>query len=268
MLQFVIAVSKSSDILPSDETTTSPLNARSLALSAMLGTHPPTLSARALVDLAEVFGINGGTMRTALSRLVNAGDVVATGGRYTLAPRLLERQAAQDVGRASATSDWAGSWHTAIATADHRDLADRRLLRTVMANARFGELRPSVWLRPANLPAPALGDDWLVTTGPVAGQDQSTLATRLWELEGLATTAHALIARIDTAEIDLDPDDSALLPPAFSLSAEIVRFLRADPLLPPTLTPPDWPVDELRHRYDGFERSVQAMLRPILTDTR
>ena len=107
-----------------------------------------------------------------------------------------------------------------------------------------------------------------MTTGLLAGQDESALATRLWDLEGLAATAHTLIARIDAAEIELDPHDSALLPPAFSLSAEIVRFLRADPLLPRPLTPRDWPVHDLRQRYDGFERSVQAMLRPILTDAR
>ena len=75
------------------------LNARSIALSTLLGTHPPTLPASSLVAFGELFGVNGGTMRTALSRLVAAGDLELDGGRYTLAARLQARQAAQDSGR-------------------------------------------------------------------------------------------------------------------------------------------------------------------------
>lgn len=262
----MIVMSKTSDTPRSADTGGRPLNARSLALSALLGTHPPALSARALVELAEVFGINGGTMRTALSRMLAAGDVTSCDGRYALAPRLLQRQAAQDAGRQNVLTPWDGAWHTAVATVDHRDLADRRQLRSLMVNARFGELRPSVWARPANLPAPELGTDWLVTTGPIDGTPPAVLVDRLWHLDDVADTARALIARLGAAAVAIDHDDPAALPPAFSLSADVVRFLRTDPLLPHELLPGDWPVDTLRHRYDRFERDVQALLRPILSD--
>ena len=248
-----------------------PLNARSLALSALLGTHPPVLSAGALVALAELFGISGGTMRTALSRLAAAGDVVVDDARYSLAPRLVARQASQDAGRrASLTKadDWDRRWHTAVAIADQRDLSERRHTRVVMANARFGELRPDIWLRPANLPAPDLGEAWLVTTGIPVGVDASRLAARIWDLERIARTAARLDRRLADAADAIDPHDPTEIPGAFTLSAAVLRFLRSEPLLPAELTPAHWPLDGLRERYGSFERRLQAMMRPFLEPQR
>lgn len=242
------------------------LNARSLALSALLGTHPPTLAASALVALAELFDISAGSMRTALSRLVAAGDVVTADGRYSLTPRLVARQTTQDVGRRS-PGDWDGAWHTAIATADHRDLADRRRARTLMTSSRFAELRPTVWLRPANLPPPSLGGDrpdWLITTGRIDVASQHELVAQLWDLETIGARARRLDDDLRRAAARIDPDDPRDIPGAFVLSANIVRFLRDEPVLPIDLTPPEWPVAGLRYRYDDFESLLQAMMRPFL----
>src|SRR3954470_1143428 len=76
-----------------------PLSARSVVASTLLGMHPPVLSARVLVKSGELFGIAEGTTRTALSRMVNAGELVVEDRSYRLAGRLLERQARQDVSR-------------------------------------------------------------------------------------------------------------------------------------------------------------------------
>lgn len=243
-----------------------PLNARSIALSTLLGTHPPTLPASSLVAFAELFGINGGTMRTALSRLVAAGDLELADGRYTLAARLRARQAAQDSGRRVVDADWDGRWHTAITTVDHRDLADRRHVRSVMANHRFAELRPTVWMRPANLPAPVLDGDWLVVTAEPVGTAPGVLTDRLWALDDLATQADDLRERLADTDRHLRPDDPGDIPPAFTLAAEALRFLRSEPLLPRRLTPTDWPVDDLRSEYEGFEKRLQSMMAPFLRD--
>lgn len=264
MLHFPITVSNIGDI--QGKSTDRPLNARSLALSVLLGTHPPTLSARSFVAFAELFDINGGTMRTALSRMVAAGDLSVDDGSYTLSPRLQQRQAAQDAGRAS-PAPWDGAWHTAIAIADHRDLADRRRVRAVMENARFAELRPTVWMRPANLPVPPLGEDaadWLVTTGTISGRPGDDISRRLWDLGAISTAATALSAMAEDAVASMDLTDARQIPGAFALSARIVRFLRSEPLLPTDLTPTDWPVPGLRDRYGTLERSLQTMMRPFL----
>ena len=114
MLPFVIAVSKVRDTQITEDLGLAPLDARSVALSVLLGSHPPVLPARALVALAELFGIAGGTMRTALSRMVAAGDLESTDGRYRLASRLLDRQQAQDIGRRHPVQRWDGGWHLSL----------------------------------------------------------------------------------------------------------------------------------------------------------
>lgn len=252
------------------KTRDTPLNARSLALSALLGTHPPALPPRALVALAELFGIPGGTMRTALSRMTTAGDVDNSSGWYRLTGRLLERQQAQDTGRRSPTADWDGRWHTVIATADQRDLADRRRFRSTLDDHRFGELRPDTWLRPANLDPPDLGDEAWVVTGPIAGgpADVAELTARLWDLAGIADAAEVLLERIERLRADTDLSDHGSIPATFTLAATVVRFLRRDPLLPAELLPDDWPVDALREHYDRLEADLQATLRGFLRDHR
>jgi phenylacetic acid degradation operon negative regulatory protein len=205
-------------------------------------------------------------MRTALSRLVAAGDVSNDAGTYALTDRLIARQEAQDAGRRTEAEPWAGDWHTTIATADQRDLADRRTDRSLLVNARFGELRPDIWLRPANLPPPMLGADWLVTTGPLSGATHAELVTRLWPLEAIAATARQLLAELDAASATLDRADPASIPRAFALSAGIVRHLRSEPLLPAELVPTSWPMSILRRRYDDFEQVLQAMMRPFLLE--
>ena len=242
-----------------------PLDARSLALSVLLGSHPPVLPARALVALADLFGIASGTMRTALSRMVAAGELETADGRYRLAGRLLERQRAQDIGRRQPTDRWDGTWHTVIAAADQRQLADRRRFRALMANHRFGELRPDIWMRPANLPVPSPARDWIVTTGPIAGADPSELRDRLWDIDALGRRGTALLATVTRLHAETDWTDPASIPDVFLASAAVVRYLRDDPLLPPELTARDWPTSRLRPAYDALELAFQGLLRSFLT---
>ena len=69
------------------------------------GCEPPVLPVRSLVAVGELFGIAPGTMRTALSRMVAAGELSVDDDGYRLVGRLLERKAAQDIGRRPATGD-------------------------------------------------------------------------------------------------------------------------------------------------------------------
>ncbi|MEO6653497.1 MAG: PaaX domain-containing protein, C- domain protein [Ilumatobacteraceae bacterium] len=245
-----------------------PLNARSIVLSVLLGSHPPELPARALVALSGLFGIPGGTMRTALSRLVRDGDAVAVDGHYRLAGRLLDRQRAQDVGRRSPSSEWDGRWHSIVAAPDQRDQAVRRQFRSAMANHRFGELRPDIWMRPSNQPLPPVQPDWIATTGPVAGIAPDRLVARLWDLHAIAADARRLLDALHTTTTAADWSDPQSIPLVFTLSAAVVRFLRNDPLLPSALQVVRWPVDELRSAYDEFELEHQRLLQTFLRRSR
>ena len=237
-----------------------PLNARSLALSALLGTHPPRLPARALVALGELFGIAAGTMRVALSRLAANGDLDADDAWYRLTGPLLDRQQTQDLGREPPPAEWDGTWHTVVALDDRRPTAERRRFRRRLTDHRFGELRPDIWMRPANLPPPPGDDAWLVTTGVLSSTDQPALAARLWDLDALAGAAHRLRDRLDDTATEAD-DPFATIPRRFEAAAAALRLLRSDPLLPAEVSPDDWPFDELRHTYAATERELQSILR-------
>ena len=272
MLHSVIVVNKLRNIpvvvRPSDHHVASdeirPLNARSIALSVLLGSHPPELPARAFVAMAELFGIPGGTMRTALSRMLSADEVIAVEGQYRLAGRLLDRQQAQDAGRRAPAPDWDHRWHTIVAAADQRDLAQRRRFRAAMANRRFGELRPDIWMRPSNLDRPPVEPNWIVTTGDLDGIDHDELTRRLWDLDTIAGRARRLLDEMAVRRARADWADPTSIPDLFTTSAAVVRFLRNEPLLPARLTPPDWPVAEVRAAYDGFEREHQRLLQAFL----
>ena len=106
-----------------------PLNARSIVLSVLLGSHPPQMPVGRILEFTALFDLPDGTVRTALSRMVAAGDLVNVDGTYRLAGRLVERQAQQDAGRHDPPTDWDGSWWTVAVVSDRRTMAERRVFR-------------------------------------------------------------------------------------------------------------------------------------------
>ncbi|HET9769956.1 MAG TPA: PaaX domain-containing protein, C- domain protein [Acidimicrobiia bacterium] len=242
-----------------------PLSARSVVASVLLGTHPPRLSTAALVELCGRFGISGGTTRVALSRMVAAGELAAEDGHYRLVgEELLSRQRTQDVALAPAPRPWSGQWRMAVVVSSGRAAAERVELRRAFADARFGEWREGVWLRPDNLgpPAASLLDEaplrWLTVT---PDDDPVRLAAELWTLGAWAEWGAALLA-----EAPEEPGDLVASPPdwaadVFTAAAATLRHLRTDPLLPGELLPSGWPGDALRARYARYLEAIQRLVR-------
>jgi phenylacetic acid degradation operon negative regulatory protein len=242
-----------------------PFNARSLVLSVLLGLPRPRLSGEATGRLADAFGIARGTMRTALSRMVAAGELLADDGGYELhGDRLLARKRAQHTGRRPAADEWDGSWLVVTALAPSRALAARRDFRATMTNARLAELRPDTWMRPANLPAPPGLDGVLTVRGAVHGVGDDELVATLWDLDALATRGTELLDALDGASAALRARDASTLAASLPVAAAVVRFLREEPLLPPQLLPASWPPDELRRRYARFDRELGRALAATL----
>lgn len=244
-----------------------PLTARSVVASTLLGMDPPESSARLLVRSAELFGIAEGTTRTAVSRMVSAGELEATGdGRYRLSGPLLTRQRRQLESRRPAPARWDGTWHQAVVTAGGRSASDRAALRAAMTAARMAELRDGCWMRPANLAVAPPGAiaaqcQWFAAT-PVDGTEGSRLlAASLWDLAGWSSRAEALLERMAATAGDLEAGDVSALAACFTLAASVLRHLQADPLLPHRLLPESWPGGRLRDAYERYERSLQAVLR-------
>lgn len=229
-----------------------PLPARSVVLSLMLGAHPDLMRTAEIIAAGEYFGISAATMRVALSRAASAGDVIRVEGGYELSARLRARQRRQDEGVEDIGSAWDGSWEMAVVVVAGRSGPERAALRDALAAARLAELREGVWTRPANLRRPrAYADDpvldcFTVHPHPHAAQ----LAGRLWDLQGWAAHGEHLLAQFEVVR------DPAL---RLSLAATMVRLLSGDPLLPANLVPQGWPGERLRQAYRDYQQELREL---------
>ena len=213
----------------------SPLTARSVLASALLGMEPPELPVAQLVRLTGLFGISENRARVALSRMVASGEATSDGaGRYRLAGHLAARQARQSASRAGATAPYDGEWWLAVITTTGSSAEVRSARRRILTYGRLAELREGVWMRPANLavhlPEPLGGDAELMTARP---EDAVALAQRLWDLPAWSQRARGLLRDLQA----LHPDGPGALAPGFELSAAVLRHLQADPLLPARAPP-------------------------------
>ena len=129
----------------------------------------------------------------------------------------------------------------AVVTVDRRDAPARLALRDAASALRLAELREGVWMRPSNLEWGARDDlavigeqcTWLTATP----EDPAAIAASLWDLDGWAADAKALVARMKRGRASLDRDSFDAIPEGFVTSAAVLRLLRADPLLPTALLP-------------------------------
>jgi phenylacetic acid degradation operon negative regulatory protein len=244
-----------------------PLTARSVIASTLLGVHPPRLSSRLLVRSGELFGITEGSTRTALSRMVAAGELDPDDGAYRLAGPLLSRQARQDASRRADRQPWDGSWWLAVVVVERRPAATRAELRQAMRRLKMAELREGVWTRPANLGADRDPDAREVVTQQCRSfttrslDDAPALAGSLWDLDGWAATTGELRASLGRLQPALDDGDAGVLAEAFVVSATVLRHLLADPLLPLELLPDDWPGDALRADYERYDSAFKDVWR-------
>lgn len=214
--------------------------------------HPPVLTAQVLVRSGELFGIAEGTTRTALSRMVSAGELAIYDGSYRLTGHLLARQTRQDISRKPPRWGWDGRWRMAVVVADRRPPEDRAALRASLVAARYAELREGVWTRPDNLPGErpvAPGCEWIKATF----DDPVETAASLWDLSGWIERAATLVSELERWSPRLVAEGIDVLAPSFVLSADVLRHLQADPLLPRELLPRSWPGEKLRKTYDAFD---------------
>ncbi|ATA29582.1 phenylacetic acid degradation operon negative regulatory protein PaaX [Mycobacterium lepraemurium] len=229
-----------------------------MVLSVLLGAHPAHARASELVRFTSDFGIKEPTLRVALTRMVNAGDLIRSADGYRLSDRLLARQRRQDDAIDPKVRPWRGQWVTLIVTSVGDDARTRAALRNIMHDERFGELREGVWMRPDNIDTqlePDVTDRARVMTA--RDDDSADLAGRLWDLPGWVRAGHRLLD-----EMAAVPD----VPGRFVVAAAMVRHLLTDPVLPDELLPPDWPGTRLRAAYHDFAAELMARRDPLFAE--
>lgn len=220
------------------------MTARSVVLSVLLGAHPAWATAAELIRLTEDFGINENALRVALTRMVGTGDLVRSADGYRLSDRLLLRQRRQDEALSPKLRTWDGTWTTLVITSVGIDARARASLRKALQQARFGELREGVWLRPDNL-AFELPDEIVARVRVLTSVDAAPadLVAALWDLPAWNAAGRRLLDEMAAADG---------VPGRFVAAAAAVRLLSTDPLLPEELLPPGWPGGELRAGYQEF----------------
>lgn len=258
--------------------TRQPLSARGVIASTLLGTDPPRLPGRLLVAIGEPFAIPSGTMRVALSRMVERGELANVDGTYELRGELLQRQERQNRTRRSRNHHWDGSWQCAIVTASGRTASDRAQLRTVLASLGLGERREGVWMRPDNLEEPGPTAAHLAGLRAIADQqvewyriaplnliDAQALARSLFPLHQWSKDALTLAEELEASSALLAPSGDRvahpLLAEAFLLDAAARRLFLHDPRLPCALEPEDWPAPALDRAFRKLDRNLGLALR-------
>ena len=249
-------------------TRNTPLTARSVLASVLLGTDPPWLPTPLLVRTTALFGITEGSTRTALSRMVAAGEAVASDGGYRLVGppgRPPATPVGQPPGRRPGPGTAPGSWPPSTATraapaADRAD-APRRARRAPAGRAPRGRrgAGPTTSTRTARPTRPRGGRRWCVRwtrrpprsgarrrLGAVGTSRRGRRRARTLrdEIAGLLRAARARRRRRPGAT-------------ASSLSAAVLRHLQADPLLPDALLPSGWPGAALRAEYDRYDTAYR-----------
>ena len=247
------------------------LNARSVVLSTLLGTDPPRMAVRNLLRVTQLFGLSEGTVRTALTRMAQRGDVESDGdGVYRLGRALVARQNRQRASQAADRLEWSGRWRMAAVTLDGRTAAERAELRRAMVALRLSERREGVWLRPDNLPADRLPDARRLVDGQCQwfsvhpDGDDAELAADLWDLDAWAETVTDLRRSVAGLTAAVESGDSGALAEGFVVSAAVLRHFQADPLLPDELLPRGWPGSRLRADYDRYDRAYRGLLHEWL----
>ena len=229
-----------------------PLSARSVVLSLLLGSHPDRMSAAALTRAGRLFGIPDSTIRVALTRAVASGDLRRTDGDYVLGDRLAQRQRHQDEAVLDAETAWDGSWEMAVVVVAGRPGAERAALRDLLAAHRLAELREGVWTRPANLRrARTYADDPVLETYLARPDgDPARLAAELWDLRGWAKQGREVVRLLGRTR---EPAER------LAVAAHLVRHLASDPLLPVEILPEDWPAAEMRTAYASYQEELRAL---------
>ncbi len=250
-----------------------PLSTRSVIASLLLGMQPPRLAARRLVQWCALFGINEGTARTALSRMVERGELATADGVYELAGRVRRRQPAQDWSLAPELERWSGDWLLGVVTAGARSADDRGALRDAVRRLRMAELREGVWARPDNLPRGAAPvDAWKAADAQFSwwrsrpDADPIGLADRLFDPSAWAARARTLTGRLQASTVALDPEHGDRIADAFVVGAGALAHVRSDPLLPSELCGSDWPGDALRQAYREYQTAFAAAARQWFRD--
>ncbi|MCZ7416043.1 MULTISPECIES: PaaX family transcriptional regulator [unclassified Streptomyces] len=213
----------------------------------------------ALIRLLAPFGVDAPAVRSAVSRLKRRGLLTVADARSKAAgyaPSAAARELLEDGDRRIyRRPEPDGRWLLAVFSVPESERTKRHLLRSRLARLGFGNAAPGVWIAPAHLLAETrhtverLGLDGYVDLflGTHAGfsPTEETVA-RWWDLEALAELHRAFLDEHESVLVDwaaraYEPSPEEAYRDYLAALDSWRRLPYADPGLPPTLLPADWP---------------------------
>ncbi len=215
-----------------------------------------------LLQFLEMLEIDGGVVRTAVSRLAADGwldrDKVGRKSFYKLAPHGRERfEAAVEHVYNPHPSDGSGRFELLLI----ENGADRDTARAALTEAGFGNPMPGVWVAPAGVAVPSVAAGAIRLDVAAAGEMGRRLISASWSLQRTADAYRNFLKVF--APLQQRIDGEGALSPADAMLARVLliqhyrRVILRDPLLPADLLPADWPAPEARRLC---ARTYQALL--------
>jgi phenylacetic acid degradation operon negative regulatory protein len=210
-----------------------------------------------LIELMAPFGLTDRLVRTSVGRLACDDWLVSRRlGRlseYALSTVGRERfaEATRRIYAGPATR-WSGRWTLVLLPGV--DAAHRQRVRDALRWEGFGEFEPGVLAHPTVTPAEARGSltplgladlpQFLEATAAHDGGDRRLIESG-WDLGDLARRYARFIAAFSPTRLHLEGPRAPSPASAFVIRTLLIHEYRKihlrDPLLPPTLLPPDWP---------------------------
>lgn len=203
-----------------------------------------------LLQFLDLLQIDGGVVRTAVSRLAADGwldrDKVGRKSFYRLAKDGRARfEAAVEHVYNPHEADWSGQLELLLIG----NAVDRDAAREALNEAGFGSPMPGVWIAPAGVAVPKAAAGAIRLDVSADNEMGRRLIAESWSLQRTAESYRdfmATFAPLDgwVAREEMSPADAMLA--RILLIHHYRRVILRDPLLPAALLPADWPAQEAR----------------------
>ena len=222
--------------------------AKSLTLDLLSSLRGGSMPIAALVAAAELFGVAGGSVRVAVTRLLAAGQVERGGrGRYRLGPgaQAVDHYARGWKEREARLRRWDDRWIGVQAPLPGADPVSDRAL----AWLGFERLNPGLALRPDNwkggatalrneLAGLGLAREATVFRLDSLDEPEESRARSLWNAAMLERGYREALASLERSARDLlARSEAEAMVESFLLGGRVIRQLARDPLLPEALVP-------------------------------
>jgi phenylacetic acid degradation operon negative regulatory protein len=214
-----------------------------------------------LLEFFRTIDIDGGVVRTAMSRLASDGwlerNKVGRNSFYRLADsgRQIFDIATRHI-YDPPPSDWTGRFELLlIGNGEDRDAS-----REALKNSGFGSPLPGVWVAPSGVPVPAEASRAIRLE--VSAEDESgrRLLSESWPLDRTADAYLKFMKTFEPLRAWLGGREALTDSDAFTARILLIHHYRRvvlrDPLLPSALLPKDWPGSAARTLCGDIYRAV------------